>query len=65
MTVPKFKWFVIDHINRYGIYFRPTQGGGLYVFYWNPLRVLYTIFFSNDWALGWFPFHVNHIKGNW
>lgn len=38
MTAPKFKWFVIDHIDRQGIWFRSTQGSGLYVFYWNPLK---------------------------
>ena len=65
MTAPKFKWFVINHIDRQGIWFKSTQSGGLYVFYWNPLKVLCTIFCSRDWALGWFPFHVNHIKGNW
>ena len=65
MTAPKFKWFVIDHIDRQGIWFKSTQSGSLYVFYWNPLKVLCTIFCSRDWAFGWFPFHVNHIKGNW
>lgn len=66
MTAPKFKWFVINHIDKRGIWFRPTDGSdGLYVFYWNPLRVLAVIFRSTDWALGWFPFHINHIKGNW
>ena len=63
MTAPKFKWMVIHHIDKTGIWFRSTQGDGLYVFYWNPLRVLHTIFCSTDWALGWYPFHVNHLKG--
>ena len=65
MTAPKFKWFVIDHISKRGIYFRSTKDGLLYIFYWNPLKVLNVIFRSPDWAFGWFPFHVNHIKGNW
>ena len=63
MTAPKFKWMVIHHIDKTGIWFRPTDGtNDLYVFYWNPLRVLNTIFRSPDWTFGWFPFHVNHIK---
>lgn len=66
MKAPKFKWFVIDHIDKVGMYFKPTDGSKyLYIFYWNPIRNLVTILKGTDWAIGWFPFKSNHIKGNW
>ena len=65
MTAPKFKWMVIHHIDRTGIWFKMTDGSGLCVFFWNPLRTLACIFGSDNWVVGWFPFHTKHIKGNW
>ena len=66
MTKPKFKWMVIHHVDKRGIHFETTDGSGsLYVFYWNPLRVLSVIFRSKDWALGLFPMMSKHIKGEW
>lgn len=61
MSLKHFNWFVFDHINKYGIYFRDTIKGDLAVFWWNPLKII-RAFFRGTLSLGFFPLSTKHIK---
>ena len=58
-----FNWMVIEDITREGIIFRGTLTNDIYIFYWNPIRVIKTLLYTNDWSFGWFPLTTKHI--NW
>lgn len=54
---------VYDHIDSEGIWWRGSKDGLLYIFYWNPIKVLYTIFFGkNGCYFGFLPFKTKHLK---
>ena len=52
---------VIEKTDKCGIWFRGTQDGSQYIFWWNPLRTIRLIFTGNAY-LGFFPFLSKHIK---
>ena len=52
---------VIEKVDKYGIWFRGTQNGLSYAFWWNPLRTLYGLI-KGTLYLGFLPFLTKHIK---
>lgn len=56
-----FEWMVVDHVNKYGIWFRGTMTGTSYILYWNPIRII-GAFINKTWCFGWFPMSTKHIK---
>ena len=56
-----FEWMVIDHVDKYGLWFRGTVTGTSYVFWWNPIRVIRG-WLADGIYFGLFPMHKNHIR---
>jgi hypothetical protein len=52
---------VYDHVDKTGIWWKGSKDGFMYVFYWNPLRVLVTLFGGNC-HFGFLPFKTSHLK---
>jgi len=52
---------VIEKVDRYGIWFRGTQDGHQYIFWWNPIKTIRTIS-NGDAYLGFLPFLTKHIN---
>ena len=52
---------VIHNVDETGIWFKDTIKGEFYIFNWNPIKVLRTIFRGNAY-LGFLPFLSKHIK---
>ena len=52
---------VYDHIDKTGIWWKGSKDGLMYVFYWNPLRVLYS-WINNNIYFGFLPFKSKHLN---
>lgn len=52
---------VYDHIDKNGIWWKGSKDGYFYIFYWNPLKVLYS-WIKNDIFFGFLPFKSAHLK---
>jgi hypothetical protein len=52
---------VYDHIDKTGIWWKGPKDGLMYVFYWNPLRVIYS-WITNTICFGFLPFESSHLR---
>ena len=52
---------VYDHIDHTGIWWKGSKDGLLYVFYWNPLRVI-EAWITRSIFFGFLPFKTKHLR---
>ena len=55
---------VFDHIDKEGIWWKGSKDGLMYVFYWNPLKVL-NVLLKRSVYFGFLPFKTSHIRLLW
>lgn len=56
------KPMVFDHFCSSGIIWRCTTDGYAYIFYWNPIKNIKTMFSKcKDWSFGFLPFSKKHV----
>ena len=52
---------VYDHVDKEGIWWKGSKDGLFYVFYWNPIKLIYG-WLKRGLYFGFLPFLTKHLK---
>ena len=52
---------VYDHVDKEGIWWKGSKDGLFYVFYWNPIRLIYA-WLKRGIYFGFLPFLTKHLR---
>jgi hypothetical protein len=52
---------VYDHVDKEGIWWKGSKDGLFYVFYWNPIKLIYG-WLKSGFYFGFLPFLTKHLR---
>lgn len=52
---------VYDHVDKEGIWWKGSKDGLFYVFYWNPIKLIYG-WLKRGLYFGFLPFLTKHLR---